>query len=215
MQNGNRLRSRSRCKVAAMKEAGIRREWGERRGETSTRRAYVTTKSPGRWYTKRQCPVGLAGRENYIPQGFVVRRCHWLGLGLVLLALYVTAGCGRKEACELHLLQQLNGLLHGKWRPTRRNHLTLQVCLQCSCLCRLSGGLGGFIYVEYMRRGLAENCMMDEHWLRPQLRRIRLPPIGKPCIFSMARSASALRTNCTKPQCFPTGTFTWDLLENY
>jgi hypothetical protein len=26
----------------------------------------------------------------------------------------------------------------------------------------------------------------------------------------MARSASALRTNCTKPQCFPTGTFTYN-----
>jgi hypothetical protein len=51
---------------------------------------------------------------------------------------------------------------------------------------------------------------MDRHWLRPQLRRIRLPPIGKPCIFSIARSASALRTNCTKPQCFPTGTFTYN-----
>jgi hypothetical protein len=199
-----------------MKEAGIRREWGERRGETSTRRAYVTTtESPCRWYTKRQCAVGVAGREDYIPQRFVVRRRHRLGLGLVWLALYIPAGRGRKEACDLHLLQQLNGLLHGEWCPTRRNHLTLQVRLQCSCLCCLCCRLCGFIYVQYMRRGLAENCMMDEHWLRPQLRRIRLPPIGKPCIFSMARSASALRTNCTKPQCFPTGTFTWDLLENY
>lgn len=126
IQNGDGLlRCRFRCDVTTMKEAGIRREWGERRGETSTRRAYVTTKSSGRWYTKRRCAVGVAARENYIPQRFLVRRCHWLGLGLVWLALYVAAGCGRHDTCELHLLQQLDGLLHGKWRPMRGNHLTL------------------------------------------------------------------------------------------
>ena len=42
----------------------------------------------------------------------------------------------------------------------------------------------------------------------PQLSRMRLPPIGKPCIFSMALSASGFLTNCTKPQCLPTGTLT-------
>jgi hypothetical protein len=33
------------------------------------------------------------------------------------------------------------------------------------------------------------------HWLRPQLNRILLPPMGKPCIFSIALSASGLRMN--------------------
>lgn len=49
------------------------------------------------------------------------------------------------------------------------------------------------------------------HWLRPQLKRIRLPPMGKPCILSIALSASAFLTNWTKPQFFPAGTLTYSI----
>lgn len=62
----------------------------------------------------------------------------------------------------------------------------------------LCGGLSGFVGYGFMGQNEDIDNEYDQwnlHWLFPQLRRTFPPPIGKPCIFSIACSALALLTN--------------------
>ena len=59
----------------------------------------------------------------------------------------------------------------------------------------LGSSLSSFVCMPKLANSPHNSDQFHLHWLRPQLSRILLPPMGKPCIFSIARSASGLRIN--------------------